>query len=385
MYSQDEINSAIAAGALTQEAADALRAHVVQVRHRPVTDEEHFRLINSFNDIFVAIGIVIMLLAAGAIGQAIGGGIFPRPEAIDWAVASDAEIASYRQGTWLRESMSVAFAAILVAATSWPLAEFFTRNRRMALPSIILLVAFVGAVFAGFVGLSLAMIGNGENMDRVGAVMIALSGLFAAGAAWLHWRRFMVPITVAAGAAACAVTVIALILAALGPKVIDDGESLILGLVFIAGLAIFAFAMRWDMSDRERSTRRSDVAFWLHLLAAPMIAHPIFHALGVTDGGTIGIGGALGVIAIYVLFGIVALAIDRRALLVSALAYVLAALTFLFDEFGAVELNFALTALVIGSALLTLSAFWSPIRQKVVMALPGDVQGRLPATALATA
>ena len=27
-------------------------------------------------------------------------------------------------------------------------------------------------------------------------------GLLAAGAAWLHWRRFMVPITVAAGAAA---------------------------------------------------------------------------------------------------------------------------------------------------------------------------------------
>ena len=76
----------------------------------------------------------------------------------------------------------------------------------------------------------------------------------------------------------------------------------------------------------------------------------------------------------------VALAIDRRALLVSALAYVLAALTFLFDRFGAVELNVALTALVIGSALLTLSAFWSPIRRTVVNTLPGDLQARLPQT-----
>ena len=108
--------------------------------------------------------------------------------------------------------------------------------------------------------------------------------------------------------------------------------------------------MRWDISDRERQTRRSDVAFWLHLLAAPMIAHPLFHWLGVTGGENIGLGAAIGVLVVYIAMGIVALAIDRRALLVSALAYVLAALTFLFDRFGAVELNVALTALVIGSA-----------------------------------
>ena len=111
-----------------------------------------------------------------------------------------------------------------------------------------------------------------------------------------------------------------------------------------------------------------------------MIAHPLFSSLGVMDGGgSVGIASALGVVAIYVLFGLVALAIDRRALLVSALAYVLAALTFLFDRFGAVELNFALTALVIGSALLTLSAFWAPIRTRVVELLPGSWQARLPA------
>jgi hypothetical protein len=123
------------------------------------------------------------------------------------------------------------------------------------------------------------------------------------------------------------------------------------------------------------------VAFWLHLLAAPMIAHPIFHWLGVNDGEAIGAGAAVGVLAIYVLMGLVALAIDRRALLVSALAYVLAALTYLFREFGMVELNVALTALVIGSALLCLSAFWSPIRSAVVARLPGDMRTMLPATA----
>ena len=113
-----------------------------------------------------------------------------------------------------------------------------------------------------------------------------------------------------------------------------------------AAIGIFALAMWWDRSDRVRQTRRSDVAFWLHLLAAPMIAHPIFHLLGVTDGGNIGSGAAVLVIGVSLLFGLIALAIDRRALLVSALAYVLFAMTQLFNTFGAVELNVALTAFV---------------------------------------
>jgi hypothetical protein len=115
-----------------------------------------------------------------------------------------------------------------------------------------------------------------------------------------------------------------------------------------------------------------------------MIAHPVFYSLGIMDGGdNVGIGSALAVVAIYVLFGLVALVIDRRALLVSALAYVLAALAFLFDRFGAVELNFALTALVIGSALLTLSAFWTPLRSRLVAALPAAWQAKVPPAAAA--
>ena len=73
-----------------------------------------------------------------------------------------------------------------------------------------------------------------------------------------------------------------------------------------------------------------------------------------------------------------ALAIDRRALLVSALAYVLFALSALFKQFGAVQLNVALTALVIGSALLMLSAYWHQARKLVVTLLPVPLQSKLP-------
>ena len=50
----------------------------------------------------------------------------------------------------------------------------------------------------------------------------------------------------------------------------------------------------------------------------------------------------------------------------------------LFKQLGAVELNVALTALVIGSALLLLSAFWHQARSIVVRQLPAALQAKLP-------
>jgi hypothetical protein len=345
MYSEQDVRDAVAAGAISAEAAEGLRTYVNGTRVAPATDEETFRLLNSFNDIFVTIAAVLLLVAMGGIGHAIAPGV----------------------------------GGLLVAAAAWGMAEYFTRQRRMALPSIVLLLAFVGGVVGA--GVEVLDSSHLERADeRVGAALLSLVFVAGAVAAWFHWRRFKVPITVAAGAAAVAGTAIALILAAIGPQPGDNARDIILPLVFVAGLGVFAYAMRWDMSDRGRETRRSDVAFWLHLLAAPMIAHPLFQWLGIMDGGAVGAAGAALVLAIYVLFGVVALAVDRRALLVSALAYVIYALTRLFQEFGMVELNVALTALVIGSALLTLSAFWTPIRSGLVRRLPGGLQGRLPVT-----
>ena len=347
MYSEADLQAAVSAGALSHAAAEAFRAHARGMRSAPVADEEHFRLITGFNDIFVTIAAVLLLVACAGIGHAIAPGV----------------------------------AGVLVAGAAWGLAEFFTRQRRMALPSIVLLLAFVGGAAA--IPINYLAETEPSLSDSAGALIGAGIGLLAAGAAWVHWQRFMVPITVAAGAAGIAATVIALVLSvAMSGSADHNPEPILLPLVFVCGLAIFAFAMRWDMSDPKRETRRSDVAFWLHLLAAPMIAHPLFHWLGITGGDNIGAASALGVLAIYVLMGVVALAVDRRALLVSALAYVLLALTWLLREFGMVELNVALTGLVIGSALLALSAFWTPIRTALVHRLPGGVQARLPHGAL---
>ncbi|MGK6321157.1 hypothetical protein [Sphingomonas sp. DT-204] len=335
MYSETDLNGAVDAGVLTPEAAAAFRNHVAATRLAPAVDEESFRLLTGFNDIFVAIAIALLLTAVA----------------------------------WIGERVADPAGGAAVAAVSWALAEYFTRRRRMALPSILLLLTFVGGVAAALVGVMTET--NPDLPDQLDMTILAGIALMSAGAAWLHWRRFMVPITVAAGGAALVGVAVALFMAATGAR-----EQAVYPMVLVGGVAMFAFAMWWDMSDRERRTRRADVAFWLHLAAAPMIAHSVFHLLGVFDE-TIGIGTALVVLALYVAFGFVALAVDRRALLVSSLAYVLYALYALFQKAGAVELSAAFTALVIGSALLLLSAFWHPAR-RLAVSLLGGLAKRLP-------
>jgi uncharacterized membrane protein YfcA len=355
MYSQNDLDEAVAAGALSADAVTSLRAFVDSQRASPAVDEENFRLISGFNDIFVSIAAAILLFAVGWIGQSIG----------------------QSMGLIVDHDGPSPLAPLFVAATAWGLALFFTARRRMALPSILLLLAFVGGVFAA-VGFSI-VVGVGEPPNGqealVGGVVASVSGAVAAAAAWLHWKRFRVPITVAAGAAAVAAIAVGLLIAVLGDP--EKFQDTLWSFVLLLGIGVFLFAMRWDSSDPSRVTRRSDVAFWLHLLAAPMIVHPVFTLLGLNDG-TATIGEGLAVIALYVALGITALAIDRRALLVSALAYVLYALSELFKQVGAVELNIALTALVIGSALLLLSAFWHQARSVVVRSLPGALQSKLP-------
>ena len=64
MYTEADLQSAVAAGALSHEAAEALRAHAAGMRSAPIADEEQFRLINGFNDIFVTIAAILLLAAA---------------------------------------------------------------------------------------------------------------------------------------------------------------------------------------------------------------------------------------------------------------------------------------------------------------------------------
>ena len=343
MIEERDLDAAVAAGILDAATRERLVVFTRDLRHGTAgPDEEQFRLLTGFNDIFVTIAIGLVLFALASLT----GGLGP----------------------------------IAMAAASWGLAEYFTRRRRMALPSIVLLLAFVGALFGFGLGLGGGGTGNttlfGNPNSNINGFL--LGGAFAAIAAAAHWWRFAVPITIAAGAAAASllVTLLAggMVTSMLGGTA---GFELV---VALCGVAVFALAMWYDSRDLARVTRRTDVAFWLHLLAAPMIIHPVFAATGLADGKTGPLAAAAAVV-LYLLLTVLALAIDRRALLVSALGYVIYAINVLVGRGNDMSAGFGITALLIGLFLVLLSAAWRPVRGAVLGVLPPALRARLPIAA----
>lgn len=329
MYTDEDLNQATEQGVLTEQSVQHFRQFINQQRHQLHQDQENFRLIAGFNDIFVVIACALVLSSVG----------------------------------WLTQYSGHFVGALAFSALSWALAEFFVRRRKMALPAIGLLLSFLG----GLIATPLVFVAANPEPE-----ILALSGLLAAVGGWLHWQRFRVPITVAAAFAATVLAVLGLLMS----------QFLFLynwiqEMIFVGGLLAFGLAMYWDASDKSRITRRSDVAFWLHLLAAPMLVHPLFYSMGILDGMA-DFSSMMVVMAVYLLLALVSITIDRRALMVSALGYVLYALSSLFDTFGMVQMNFALTGICLGSALLLLSAFWHQVRELVMRAVPKPVQAYLP-------
>ena len=319
MYTDENLSSAVKAGIFTDDAASKFRAFVSNEQGMVTVDEEHFRLVTGFNDIFVVIACGLLLVSVGWIGREIATGL----------------------------------GLLAVAITSWGLSEFFVLKRKMALPAIVLLLTFI----VGISGFAAELFRAQSTNGSLSFIAAGCTGLVAS---YLHWLRFRVPITVAAGVAVVIGSIIAFIIVQF-PKI----ENWSLLMLFIGGLSSFAIAMHWDMKDPNRLTRKSDVAFWLHLLAAPFIVHPIFFVLGVFEGKN-NIPMALSVIGLYIVLAVISIAIDRRALMVSALIYVLYSFSTLLKTFGIVSLGFSITGLAIGSALLLLSAFWHTSRSHLL-------------------
>lgn len=326
MYTDADLDDAVRRDILQSDAVIAFRRYIEQKRGVRGADEEHVRFLSSFNDVFVVI----------ACGLFLGTGL--------WVVF---------------DRISLFAGGLFLASAAWGLAEVFTRRRRMALPSIVLLGAFIGGGILCF---------TPEDLDD----FIPLAAIVVGGcAAAIHWLRFRVPITPAVGAGFGVMCFIFL----LGQytQLLEVYSTVI---ALSAGVVVFLWAMRWDISDTQRQTRRSDVAFWLHLLAAPLLVHPVFSVL-VADDGHVGFlqGGAI--FAAYGALAIVSLLIDRRALMVSALGYVIFALYNLFEQ-NNVTTSFAATCAVVGAALVFLSIFWGRARTLFLQFVPASFSLCLP-------
>jgi hypothetical protein len=339
MISENALEAAVRRKLLSAAQADGLRTLEAELAASGAEpqDEEKLRFVSGFGDIFVTIGLLLFL---GAIAYF---------------------------GTLLAGDPGGAF---VVAVASWLLAEFFTGVRRMALPSIVLLISFAAAVFLTV--LLLIAPDLRITSDSAKGLAFAGAGLCTAVAAVLHYARFQVPITVAAGAAALVAILVGLV-KAFG---LDMSGAAINPLLFVSGLAVFAAAMRFDAADPLRVTRRTDIAFWLHLLAAPLIVHPLVS--GIWSGEDVSTAKAFAVLGVFFLLGVVAVLVNRRAILVSALAYAGAAFGSLIDKVGLSDNAMPLTLLALGAFVLLLSAGWTSVRTRLLGLVPDRFRRTLP-------
>ncbi len=152
----------------------------------------------------------------------------------------------------------------------------------------------------------------------------------------------------------------------------------------VAGMLLFGAAMYYDTRDPVRRTRLTDVAFWLHLAAAPLLVHGFFSLTGSDAfGGAENVKPALILITFAVLAAI-SLLIDRRPLLASSFIYLVAATYSLLrdaseqSDLGNRELTAAMAPALIGILLLFLAAGWSPLRGLLLRLVPADLARFLP-------
>jgi hypothetical protein len=342
MIAHDDIKAAVGSGLISEKQAASLIALADSRRGaRSGLDagDEPFELFKGFNEIFIVVGLLILSAGWwGIVALALGGRIM--------------NLQNY-----------AVMIAVISGAFLWALAEYFIRKRRMVAPAIALSVMFAGNAVLGF-SASLAqpfMIVQGDYSSVPWPLLMAVLALLG------FWWRFRVPFALAM--IAVGLFVIAIIITAnLGGRVAAISDLFLLSaggpfawVTLVLGLGVFAVAMVFDTSDPHRVTRRSANGFWLHVVAAPALVNTIALTLLAQGGGTAN----LALLAVLLVFALVAIIIDRRSFLIAAIGYSVALATTVFDGNGA-----ALTTFVLGAALLTLGAFWERIRARVLRMLP---------------
>jgi hypothetical protein len=377
MLRDDDLERAVAEGIVTEAQVAALRelarrretARAIELGH-----EERFRFMRGFNDFFFAVGIA--LFAGGMAFFAL-----PTPAG-----------------------------SLVAVVLTWLLAELLVGRLRLVLPGILLVAIFVLFVMAAApVDFWFTTRGQGFHLPalqewfmakRFSAgppnnapsffVVLIVYALVGAAAGVLFYARFRLPFALLVIAACLVGAVVAGVYHWwMGPDLIKAWSfppPHVRALTLLGcGLLTFVAAMSFDLSDRERTTRRADCAFWLHLLAAPLIVHSLITLVAPEYSTVMTTPVAAAILAIFAVLTIVAIVIDRRALLVSALIYVGIVIAYGLRTTSAIgqqsdNQSFVLfaTLLVLGALVLSLGVGWRPLRRLFIRFLPAAIGHRLP-------
>lgn len=306
------------------------------------SDTETPRFIRGFHDVLITIGVIVAL-----------------------------------SGLWGLASVLVVLPAIVV------LSEILVKRQRLALPAVALTIALVCAtttLTAFWVSSYANFLENGNDAIRFIAPFPVLLGLY--------YLRYGVPLSLAlcivSGLALVLAVVIKLILSASGdPLLLVNNPSILSWIGIVSAAGLFATALKFDLSDINRRTTRSDIAFWLHMAAAPALLYSIV-SLFVLRGGLIELTQTVSfktpvVVLTVAALMLVGLVIDRRAFVTSGLLSLGFALFGIFRQGSAtIDTYFSTTLLVVGAIVLVIGTGWMPLRRRVVNALPSALARRLP-------
>lgn len=336
--SVDDLRAAVQTGAISERQATAITALADArrgVRENMDGLDEPFELFRGFNEIFIVVGLTI--LYAG------------------WAGVTGLS-SIFNGGTSI-----LAVYGVIGMVFVGVLARYFTLTRRMIAPSIALSIMF--ALSAVQLGTSLAS--NGAEDALFVLIIAAVTTVLV----FVYWMVFHVPF--AMFLIGLGVFVSAMAAASLGSSEIDSYTSLFLlsadgpfaFLTFALGIVGLIIALRFDMTDPHRVTRRSQNGFWLHIIAAPAIVNTV--ALTLFQSNSVGAQIALLLfLAVMALFAVI---IDRRSFLVSGVGYVVALVFTVIDDGS----SGFVAILILGVGMVALGAKWESLRRALMRSLPG--------------
>ncbi|RBI77641.1 hypothetical protein DQW77_01205 [Roseovarius sp. TE539] len=341
---EDDLRAAAAAGIIDESQAARLTslAHSRAGRlAQGLAEDEPFELFRGFAEIFISVGLVLLLAGAALLATA---------------------------------TQSMPVVAAVIAACSWLGALYFTRRRRMTLPSIVLVIGFGQAV--GLLSIwVLSVIGVPDDSG----LTIVFLGLIGIAAMLLHYRVFRVPFSMfLAGVYGLGVVfgiTGAVTAADTSMQELADvfdlrrGGGLAIGTLVFGSLALVA-AMWFDIRDPHRLGRMARSAFWLHLLAAPALVNT-FAMTAYNIGGSAGMALTIGALILITGF---ALIIDRRSFLTAGLVYLGLVVAWAM-RLGEGELSLPLMLLVLGAIVTYLGSTWVSLRVGLMRILP-DFPGK---------
>lgn len=319
------------------------------VRANLPAEDEPFEFFRGFSEIFISIGLIILLAGIGAML------------------------------IWFGDFKLRAIVPLVCAGVAWWWAVYFTIKRRMTLPSMVLATAFGLGLYLFTVTL-LSQVGAAHRSVLIGGFALSALGMVV----W--YRRFKLPFSAfltglfALGAVYAVTASVGNVFSLLDG---NDGLAFLFNIgkspafasaTLVFGIVAFLIGMRFDIADPFRIGRHAATAFWCHLLAAPALVNTVaMTILGSQGNASIGL-----LSLVLAIITLLALVIDRRSFLTSGIVYIAIVIVYLVGDsadFG----TFAFIPILLGGLITAIGTWWVQLRAFVMRILPNfPGKSRLP-------